>query len=525
MAGAGEPALAAPSTLSPALLTAEQTRAAEKAAIANGLSGAAMMEAAGEAVAAFIIRMIDKRPVAVLCGPGNNGGDGYVVARKLKAAGFAARVLAMAPKESLAGDARLMADLYDGETAPFAPLSLGGAGLIVDAIFGTGLTRPVDGEAKALIMAANAHPAPVIAVDIPSGVDADTGAIVGGPSGAAIAAAATVTFIARKPGHILFPGRALAGETHVAAIGVKPEWLAGIAPTHFENHLALFGPALRRPGYLTHKYDRGAVAVISGPRLQTGAARLAARAALRAGAGVVTMLSSREASNENAAHLTAIMVREVEDAASITAFLSDPRITASLVGPGAGVNAATREKTLAVLGAKASAVLDADALSVFSSARGSLFAGLSDVDILTPHQGEFAKLFPEFAGLPRIEAARAAAALSGAVVVLKGPDTIIARKDGRVAVNTNAPFDLATAGSGDVLAGFIAGFRAQGAPAFEAAMAGVWFHGAAGQMAGPGLIADDLPEMMPQIFRRLYQPQQTAAAPQSPAHHQAGDEA
>jgi NAD(P)H-hydrate epimerase len=486
------------------LLTAAETRDAEARAIAGGLSGKAMMEAAGEAAASFIIRTMSPRPAAILCGPGNNGGDGFVIARKLKQAGWQVRLALFGERAALKGDAALMASLYDGAAEPLTPAALEGAGVIVDALFGTGLSRTVDGAAKTMIEAANAHPAPVVAIDIPSGVDADTGAVLG----AAIEAMATVTFITRKPGHLLFPGRALCGQTHVADIGVAAEHVAGAKPRCFENHPALFVGEWRRLTWATHKYVRGHAAVVSGPRLKTGAARLAATAALRAGAGLVTMLSPADAANENAAHLTSVMIREADGAAAIAATLADPRFTAALIGPGAGVGAETRASVLVILASSAGAVLDADALTSFANDSAALFEKLRPDDVLTPHAGEFARLFPQEAALPggRVAIARAAARRAGAVVVLKGADTVIAAPEGRCAINANAPFDLATAGSGDVLAGVITGSRATSMIGFESALSGVFLHGACGQIAGPGLIAEDLIAALPRVLSALLAP-------------------
>ncbi len=461
-----------------------------------------MMEAAGSAAASFIIRNISKRPVAILCGPGNNGGDGFVVARKLKEAGWTVRLGLVGDKSYLKGDAALMAGLFDGAIEPLSASVMEGAGLIVDALFGTGLARAIESPEREVIEAANAHPAPKIAIDIPSGVDADTGAVLG----AAIQANATVTFIARKPGHILFPGRALAGSVELADIGVRDALIAALDPKTFDNHPALWAGRWRRPGFAAHKYDRGHAAIVSGPRLKTGAARLAALSALRVGAGLVTMLSPKDAADENAAHLTAVMLREADGAAAIAEALSDKRFTVALIGPGAGVGAATKDRVLTILKSSAGAVLDADALTSFEGDAQSLFAALRADDVLTPHAGEFARLFPPLKAKPRLEAARAAAAQARCVIVLKGADTIIAAPDGRAIINSNAPFDLATAGAGDVLAGAIAGMRAQGTPGFEAAASGVWLHGAAGQVAGPGLIAEDLPNALPQVLRMLFAP-------------------
>ncbi|MFZ5616571.1 MAG: NAD(P)H-hydrate dehydratase [Pseudomonadota bacterium] len=496
------------------LLSAAETRAVEAAAMSNGLSGAAMMEAAGAAVVSFIARSVSKRPAAILCGPGANGGDGFVVARLLKELGFPVRVGLLGEASQLKGDAALMAKLFDGAVEPLSPAILDGAGIIVDALFGTGLARAIEGAARETVIAANAHAAPVFAVDIPSGVDADAGAVLG----VAIEAAATIAFIAKKPGHLLFPGRALSGAVTVADIGVQDEWVASVKPSAFENHPALWAARWRRPSFLTHKYDRGHAAIVSGPRLKTGAARLAATAALRSGAGLVTMLSPKDACDENAAHLTAIMLREADGADAIASIVADRRFTATLIGPAAGVGPQTKGRALAILRSPAGAVLDADALTSFEGDAGTLFAALREDDVLTPHEGEFARLFPGLKGQGKLAAARAAAARAKAVIVLKGADTIIAAPDARAVINANAPFDLATAGSGDVLAGIIAGMRAQGLPGFEAAAAGVFLHGAAGQIAGPGLVAEDLADALRKVLRTLFAPpaQQTGEPGEKP---------
>ncbi len=495
------------------ILNAAEMARADQLAVEAGVASASLMERAGEGVAAVAMRFWQQRPVAVLCGPGNNGGDGFVAARKLAEAGWPVRLALLGDKAALTGDAALMAKLYEAAVEPLTPAVLEGVGLIIDALFGTGLARPIEGALKAMIDAANAHPAQVLAVDLPSGVNADTGAV----TGPAIRAARTATFFLKKPAHVLFPARALCGPVDVIDIGIPHSALQKISPRTVENQPELWAPQLRRPSFGAHKYSRGAVAVVSGERLKTGAARLAARGALRAGAGYVTVLSAPDAAEENAAHLTAITLNEAGDANAISAFLQDKRFTAAVIGPGAGVNAATREKVRAILRSGAAAVLDADALTCFEQEPQTLFSALRTNDVLTPHAGEFARLFkgidPDRLG--KIEAARQAAALARAVVVLKGADTIVASSDGRAAVNVNAPPDLATAGSGDVLAGFVAGILAQGTPAFEAACAAVWFHGACAQALGPGLIAEDLSDAMPQVLRLLLSPPQPPPTPQT----------
>ncbi len=469
-----------------------------------GVASAALMETAGDAVAQVAMKGWSKRPVAVVCGPGNNGGDGFVAARRLAETGWPVRVLLLGERAALKGDAKLMADLYDGEISVFVAAALGDAGLIIDAIFGTGLARPVDGAALTAIDAMNASPAPVLAVDLPSGVHADNGAAMG----RAVNAARTVTFFSKKPGHVLFPGRACCGAVDVADIGIAPTALAGIRLDTFENQPALWGGALARPNWRTHKYHRGHVFVASGGSHNTGAARLAAAAAQRIGAGLVTVLCPEKAADTNAAHLTSIMLRVAESADDIGRALADKSQYArvAVIGPAAGVGAETKAKTVAALRESTAAIVDADALTSFEGDQPALFDALRPEDVITPHEGEFVRLFGDVSASTRIEAARAAASKAGCVCVLKGADTIIAAPDGRAAITVNAPPELATAGSGDVLAGLIAGMAANGAPGFEAAAAGAWFHGAAALAVGPGLIADDLPNAVPAVLRSLLTP-------------------
>ena len=497
------------------LLTTEQMRAAEAAAMAAGVSGAALMEAAGMRASEIIMRAWDQRPVAVLCGPGNNGGDGFVVARRLKEAGWTVRVGLLGDKDALKGDAKLMAGLYDGDVAPLSPSVLENAGLVVDALFGTGLVRPLEGVVLDVIRAVQSHGAPVVAIDIPSGVNADSGMIMG----AAFQAARTVTFQYKKPGHVLFPGRALSGVVDTVDIGITPEMAKGVRVDTLENQPAIWAGQFRRPTFQTHKYHRGHVYAVSGGPYRTGAVRLAAEGALRIGAGLVTVISPSDAADENAAHLTAIMLRVANSADEITDVFrgGDKYREVAIIGPGAGVGDATREKVAEILKSTAGAVLDADALTSFSEEAGALFSLLRKDDVITPHAGEFGRLFDGDEADGRLALARRAAAMAGAVVVLKGADTIVAAPDGRAAINVNAPPDLSTAGAGDVLAGFIGGLKAQGMDGFEAACAGVWFHGAAAQVSGPGLIAEDLPRAAPAVLRSLLSPPQPSQPPSQPS--------
>jgi hydroxyethylthiazole kinase-like uncharacterized protein yjeF len=353
----------------------------------------------------------------------------------------------------------------------------------------------------------NAQSAPILAVDLPSGISGTSGAVMG----AAVKASRTVTFFRKKPGHLLLPGRIHCGPVSVADIGIPASVLAQIAPQTSENLPALWRESFPVPQLTGHKYDRGHAVVVSGPSWSTGAARLAARGALRAGAGLVTIASPREALAVNAATNLAVMVRPVDGPDELARFLADPRLNALAIGPGVGVGVATCELVLAGLAGERAVVLDADAITSFSGHPQRLVEAVQGrrgrATILTPHEGEFSRYFGALDTRTKVgsklERARLAAEVSGTVVVLKGGDTVVAAPDGRAAIAANAPPYLATAGAGDVLAGMAAGLLAQGMPGFEAAAAAVWLHGEAGSAAGPGLISEDLPEALPPVYRAL----------------------
>jgi NAD(P)H-hydrate epimerase len=470
------------------LLTPEEMYRADALAVAAGVSSLTLMENAGRAVAEDIVRRFGARPMLVLCGPGNNGGDGFVVARLLKRWGWPVRLSLMGSPGRLKGDAAAMAALWDGEVESGA--FIGGARLIVDALFGAGLSKDFPAELAGVI---NGAGVPVVAVDVPSGLDGLTGRA----RGAAVRANVTVTFFRKKPGHVLLPGRVLCGEVVVAGIGMPEPVLQAISPKTWLNAEIPVSP----PAVSGHKYGRGHAVVVSGGPLNTGAARLAAVAALRSGAGLVTLSGSQQALAVHAAHLSAVMLSE----ADLATLLSDRRKNAVLIGPAAGLGEATRDKVDAVMMSGAATVLDADALTSFADAGESerLFRLVAMVPgrpvVMTPHTGEFTRLFSGLMeeSFSRLEAARRAAATSGAVVVLKGADTVIAAPDGRARINANAPPSLATAGSGDVLAGIVTGLLAQGMPGFEAAAAAVWRHGEAANRHGArGLTADSLLDVL-----------------------------
>ena len=479
-----------------ALLTPVEMALADKAAVASGVGEIALMEAAGRAVADAVAARWAPRPVTVLCGPGNNGGDGFVAARHLAMEGWPVRLALLGARERLAGAAAHHAARYRGTVEPLSPDCLDGAGVVIDAMFGAGLSRPIDGAARDLVEALNASPIPVAAIDVPSGVDGATGAI----RGTAPKANLTVTFFRKKPGHLLYPGRGLCGTTRLAQIGISDAVLGDIAPRCFENGPPLWLELYPWPQAEDHKYRRGHVVVAGGAEL-TGAARLAAHAAARAGAGLVTVAAPQIAWPIYAAALTGIIVRPMRAPEDFAALIGDERVRAMVVGPGAGVTPETRAAALAALGTGRPVVLDADALTAFAKSTETLIAAIKGPTVLTPHEGEFARLFS--AQGDRLSRARQAAKLSGAVIVLKGADTVIAAPDGRASINANAPPDLATGGTGDVLAGLIAGLLAQGLLPFDAACAGCWLHGEAAREFGPGLVADDLIDTLPPALRRL----------------------
>jgi NAD(P)H-hydrate epimerase len=469
-----------------ALLTPAQMGDADRAAEAAGVRGADMMEAAGGAVAVAIGVRWPMRPVTVLCGPGNNGGDGFVVARHLQAAGWPVKVAVLGARENLSG----------GEVAPFTPDCLDGAGVIVDAIFGAGLSRPVDGRAAILVEAMTSRHIPICAVDVPSGLDGASGMV----RGAAAPADLTVTFFRKKPGHLLYPGRALCGDIVVADIGTPVSVLDAIVPNTWENGPALWLEGYPWPGPESYKYKRGEVLVLGGEAI-TGASRMTTLAASRAGAGMVTLAAPEAVWSVYATSLVNAIVHSFRGASGWQALLDDKRRDVIAIGPGAGVGAPTRAYVVAALATKRAAVLDADALTSFAEAPEDLFGAIDGPCVMTPHAGEFMRLFHVEGD--KLARARAAAKQSGAVVLLKGPDTVIAAPDGRAIINANAPAQLATGGTGDVLTGFIAALLAQGMAPFEAAAAGAWLHGAAAAQFGLGLVAQDLPDALPRVLQKL----------------------
>jgi hydroxyethylthiazole kinase-like uncharacterized protein yjeF len=493
------------------IVTPAQMAEIDRTAIAGGpFEGPRLMENAGAAVAAIVLA---RHPAAaridVLCGPGNNGGDGYVVATQLARNGFDVAVWASAvPRPG--SDAEKAAAACLVAPWPLADFRPTNGSVVVDALYGAGLSKPVEGADAAAIDHCNDAGVPVVAIDLPSGVSGLTGQVLG----TAFRAALTVTFVRRKPGHLLHPGRELCGEVIVADIGIADQVVRECGATVRENGPDLWRELLPRPAADTHKYRRGHVGVFSGAAASTGAGRLAAMGAARSGAGAVTVLSPGAALAVNAMHLTSIMLRKTDGLADVESFLAERRPGALIYGPGLSPDGSTAALAVNLVerlaGTGCALVVDASAITELAGGHADAFFAATQAAgveiVLTPHEGEFARLFPELIAErqpSKLERARQAAARAGATVILKGADTVIAAADGRAAINANGTPLLATAGSGDVLAGIVGGLLAQDMPGFEAASAAVWMHAEAAREFGPGLIAEDLPLALRPVLRRL----------------------
>ncbi len=474
------------------LLSTTEMYAADRAAAETGIPGPILMENAGWQVARAIRTRFAPRPIAVLCGPGNNGGDGFVAARYLQAWGWPVRLALLGEVGKLKGDAALMAERWSGPVETLSPDILARDPLVIDALFGAGLARPLEGPARTMIEALNDGDHDIVAVDVPSGLDGNTGQVLG----IAPQAVLTVTFFRPKTGHALMPGRRLCGELVVADIGIPPAVLDRIAPQTQVNGPELWLDALPWPQPDGHKYDRGHLLVAGGAAM-TGAARLVSGAGRRAGAGLTTIIAPDAALPIYRSDQPGVIVQPISE---WTALMGDKRRNAVVIGPGLGIGTDAVRLTLTALAAGKACVVDADALTSFASDPKALWQA-DGIKILTPHDGEFARLF-SYQG-DRLVRARAAARESGAIVLLKGSDTVIAAPDGRAAITVTAPPTLATGGSGDVLAGLIGGLVAQHMDPFQAACAAAWMHGAAAKVGGPGLIAEDLIEAMPQVWAAL----------------------
>lgn len=479
------------------VMSVVETAVLDRLAISAGTPGILLMERAGRAVAQAVLSRYPRQDVLVLAGPGNNGGDGFVAARHLAAAGWPVRLALACDPHALKGDADHHSHLWRGAIEFLSTRHAEGAPLIIDALFGAGLRRPLSGVAAEVVRLLNQRKARVIAIDLPSGVAGDSGEVLGG---LALTAELTVTFCAKKPAHLLLPGRNRAGQVVVADIGIEEKLIASLGLRTYENVPQLFGPALRWRASEHHKYDFGSLLIRAGA--MTGAARLAGLAALRAGAGMVSIAAPPHTLLAYAAAPAALILAPSEGDKGWADLAADPRRSAFLIGPGNGVTLETDRAARLALRTGKPVVLDADALTVFADRPDEMNETQHHALVLTPHEGEFVRLFPDLAG-SRLERARAAAKRLSATVVLKGADTVIAAYDGRAAIADNAPPWLATAGSGDVLSGIIAALLAQGVEPFMAAAAGVWMHGEAAALAGLGMIADDLPSALPSVLKRL----------------------
>lgn len=511
------------------LLTAAQMRTIEQAAISAGqVTGLELMERAGAGVVAAIFEewpdwAASPRKVVVMCGPGNNGGDGFVIARLLAEQGWQVSAFLDGDVESLPSDARVNHDLW-ADIGPSGPLNERSFGtvksppdLVIDALFGTGLTREIEGDAAFLLsnleVLREEFGVKCVAVDIPSGVCADSGR----PLGCFPVADLTVTFHTEKLGHCLERADSHSGRVVVKDIGLPHAEKSRQRSAHVWKVEPPTRAVMGKPGR-AQKYDCGHALILTGGPGHTGAARLAARAALRVGAGLVTLGVPKAACTEVASQISAVMMTQVSDAHALQELLWDARLNALCVGPGLGTDSNARELVESALAMKRRVVLDADALSMFKMNPKDLFAQLHDMCVLTPHGGEFARLFPDIAArlqkepikgpaYSRVDATRAAAKRAGCTILFKGPDTVIAAPDGQCAIHS-AQYDraapwLATAGSGDVLAGFVTGLLARGFAPMAAAETAAWLHVECAVQFGPGLIAEDIPETLPAVFRGL----------------------
>ena len=476
------------------VLDTEEVYQADRLAVDTGVPSIVLMRNACASVAAEIRARWTPRATLVLCGPGNNGGDGLGVAMLLRESGWPVEVALSDSIESFEGDAAIMGRGWGGPFVDFEPNMLDRAVLVVDALFGAGLSRPIEGRVRTIMEGVVKRELEVIAVDIPSGVDGDTGQILG----FAMTSSVTVTFFRPKPGHLLLPGKSFRGDLVVSDIGIPEAVLNDIRPQLWLNGPRLWSDFWPWPYPLIHKYQRGHALVQGGGADSSGAARLAAEAALRIGAGLVSVACPSESLGVYGGQLTSVMVRPIGDTAAYQSLLSDDRMNAVLIGPGCGVNSLTEGRVLQTLATKKACVLDADALSVFEKDPTSLFQAIEGVCVLTPHDGEYERLF----GIKgdRLNRSRKASQISDSVVLLKGADTVIAAPDGRAVIIDNAPPDLATAGSGDVLAGLILGLLAQGCDPFNAACMAGWVHGEAARCLGTGLVSEDLVVALPKII-------------------------
>lgn len=483
------------------IISTQQCRKADEITIEAGCDSYNLMQCAGQAVAEEVADHTSSNKVLVLCGPGNNGGDGFVAAKLLKGNGWQVRLACTTTKDNLKGDAAKAADDWDGEIFSFEDIEPEEGETVIDAVFGTGYKGSLPEKIYTLFNKICEAELVVVAVDIPSGINGDTGAA----DKNTMAASITVTFFRKKPGHLLMPGMFLCGPTVVHDIGIPASTLQQTGLAAYENHPSIWKKYLKRKTCFDNKYTFGHAVILGGARM-TGAALLAAHAALRVRSGMCTIIGPAETADIYRTYLPSLIFEQYEKMESFPEHLQDKKRNAALIGPGAGRDNPEELRQAVIgcceMGEEKSLVLDADALTVFQGRREELFELLHDECVLTPHEGEFEKLFDDLEGIKPVRAIEAAA-LSGSVIVLKGADTLITTPDGRCIIGTNGPPSLATAGTGDVLAGMITGMLAQGIPAFEAACASSWILGEAAHIFGTGLISSDLPDLIPQVLKNL----------------------
>lgn len=474
------------------LLTTEEMYKADAQTIASGTPGITLMENAGGAVANEITRRWQPRETLVCCGPGNNGGDGFVVARLLHETGWPVRLCLLGDYNALTGDALLAAQKWPSDIQSVSVSELADEPLVVDALYGAGLSRDLSGPALEIVRAVNSQKIDCVSIDVPSGIDGNTGVV----RGDAPVSVTTVTFFRAKPAHFLMPARAYIGDLVVADIGIDETATAELTSKVYLNGPGIWCDRFPQPAMNTHKFARGHL-LIAGGQEMTGAALLAADAARRIGAGLVTVAAPADVWRIYASHRPGLLVKKTTSLVDYIDLLTDPRIGCLLIGPGFGVGNKTREWVNAALASGKPIVLDADGLSAYADNPDELFERLHSQCVLTPHAGEFSRLFD--ASGHRLENLQNAVLRTAATILLKGPDTVIVNSTGQRVINASGTPYLATAGSGDVLAGLIAGLMTQGMGPFDAACAGTWMHGKAAELFGPGLIAEDIPELIPKL--------------------------
>lgn len=484
------------------ILTVRAMSAADAHAIQKGQSGIALMQTAGAALARAITSRFAARGTAVLCGPGNNGGDGWEVAQGLKAQGWDVTVFSLVERSALKGDAAIAASRWSGPVRPMETFEPHRHALVVDALFGAGLSRPLEGLCADIAKQLDGSDSVVVSADIPSGLNGD----LGRASGPVMRADLTVTFHRLKPAHLLQPGRSLCGEIVLADIGIPDSWSASIPACAQVNSPDLWALPCPLAMAQTHKHKRGRLCVLSGPPGSTGAAVLSARAGLIGGAGFVTLLSGAKDVADLSLSEPSLVVRALDNQQTLGRQLDGLRANGLVLGPGGGMTSLLKAQVIEALRSGVPLVLDADALSLFENDPQALFADLHEGVVLTPHAGEFARLFPGLATKTdqnKIEVTQRAASICGAIILYKGADTVIATPDGRVRVNVHASPRLATAGTGDVLAGLIGSFLAQGMNAFDAASAGAFVHGEAGRLCGSGSTVNTVLAQLPEALARI----------------------